>query len=179
MVREHERGSSAVQAANDGAAMLTLETTVNGRLVRAEIEPRTLLLDFLRDQLGLTGAKRSCDLQVCGACTVLLDGRPVSACCTLAYEANGREVLTIEGLARYGELHPIQHAFIERTAIQCGFCTPGMILTTKALLDEHPNPTREDILSYLGGNLCRCTGYWMILEAVEDAAQRLAQEAHG
>ncbi|GIW03873.1 MAG: (2Fe-2S)-binding protein [Thermomicrobiales bacterium] len=178
MVREHERGPSVVQVANDGTARLMLETTVNGRPVRAEIEPRTLLLDFLRDRLGLTGAKRSCDLQVCGACTVLLDGRPVSACCTLAYEANGRKVLTIEGLARFGELHPIQQAFIERTAIQCGFCTPGMILTTKALLDEHPNPTREDILAYLGGNLCRCTGYWMILEAVEDAARRLAQEAH-
>lgn len=179
MDREREHGSSAVQTPDGDTAMLTLETTVNGRPVRAEIEPRTLLLDFLRDRLGLTGAKRSCDLQVCGACTVLLNGRPVSACCTLAYEAHGHEVLTVEGLARYGELHPIQQAFIERTAIQCGFCTPGMILTTKALLDEHPNPSREDILTYLGGNLCRCTGYWMILEAVEDAAQRLAQEAHG
>lgn len=154
---------------------LALSMTVNGRPVEIEIEPREMLLDVLRDRLGLTGAKRSCDLQVCGACTVLLDGTPVSSCCTLAYEAKGREVTTIEGLAQYGPLHPIQEAFIERGAIQCGFCTSGMILSAKALLAENPHPTREEITAYLSGNLCRCTGYWNIIDAVEDAARRLAE----
>lgn len=153
---------------------MTLTMRVNGRPVALEIEPRAILLDVIRDRLGLTGAKRSCDSQVCGACTVLLDGRPVSACCTLAYEANGRTVETIEGLAGSDGLHPIQQAFVDRVAIQCGFCTPGFVLTTKALLAENPAPTREEIEHYLGGNLCRCTGYWNILAAVEDAAARIA-----
>jgi carbon-monoxide dehydrogenase small subunit len=152
---------------------ILLETIVNGRPVSLEIEPRAMLLDVLRDGLGLTGAKRSCDTQVCGACTVLLDGSPVSSCCTLAYEAGGREVETIEGLAGPDALHPIQQAFVERAAIQCGFCTPGFVLTTKALLAENPRPPRSEIEAYLGGNLCRCTGYWNILDAVEDAAGRL------
>jgi carbon-monoxide dehydrogenase small subunit len=153
---------------------MTLTMRVNGRSVTLEIEPRAILLDVIRDRLGLTGAKRSCDSQVCGACTVLLDGRPVSACCTLAYEANGRAVETIEGLAGPDGLDPIQQAFVDRVAIQCGFCTPGFVLTTKALLAENPAPTREEIEHYLGGNLCRCTGYWNILAAVEDAAARIA-----
>jgi carbon-monoxide dehydrogenase small subunit len=153
---------------------MSLAMRVNGRPVTLEIEPRAILLDVIRDRLGLTGAKRSCDSQVCGACTVLLDGRPVSACCTLAYEANGRAVETIEGLAGPDGLHPIQQAFVDRVAIQCGFCTPGFVLTTKALLAENPSPTREEIEHYLGGSLCRCTGYWNILAAVEDAAGRMA-----
>lgn len=153
--------------------MIPVAMTVNGRPVSLAIEPRTILLDLLRDRLGLTGAKRSCDTQVCGACTVLLDGRPVSSCCTLAYEADGRGVETIEGLAGPAGLHPIQQAFVDRAAIQCGFCTPGFVLTTKALLAEHPNPSRDEIEAFLGGNLCRCTGYWNILEAVEDAAERM------
>ena len=153
---------------------MMLAMRVNGRPVTLEIEPRAVLLDVIRDRLGLTGAKRSCDSQVCGACTVLLDGRPVSACCTLAYEANGRAVETIEGLAGPDGLDPIQQAFVDRVAIQCGFCTPGFVLTTKALLAENPSPTREEIEHYLGGNLCRCTGYWNILAAVEDAAARIA-----
>jgi carbon-monoxide dehydrogenase small subunit len=156
----------------DPAKML-LKTTVNGRLVSLEIEPRAILLDVLRDELGLTGTKRSCDTQVCGACTVLLDGSPVSACCTLAYETDCREVETIEGLAGPDRLHPIQQAFVDQVAIQCGFCTPGFVLTTKALLTENPRPTRSEIENYLGGNLCRCTGYWNILDAVADAAGRL------
>jgi aerobic carbon-monoxide dehydrogenase small subunit len=127
----------------------------------------------LRDRLTLTGAKRSCDSQVCGACTVLLDGQPVSACCTLAYEADGRAVDTIEGLSSPDGLHPIQQAFVDRAAIQCGFCTPGFVLTTKALLAENPKPTREEIEAFLGGSLCRCTGYWNIIEAVEEAAGRM------
>ncbi|MEA2529495.1 MAG: hypothetical protein QOF33_2904 [Thermomicrobiales bacterium] len=154
---------------------LTLRLTVNDRPVEAVVEPRTMLLDLLRGHLGLTGAKRSCDLQVCGACTVLVDGTPVSSCCTLAYEANGKAVETIEGLARYGELHPIQDAFIRSAALQCGFCTSGMILATKALLAENPHPTHDDIKAYLSGNLCRCTGYWNIIEAVEEAARLMAE----
>ena len=157
--------------------MTTIALTVNGRPVQLEIEPREMLLDVLRDRLGLTGAKRSCDLQVCGACTVLLDGEPVSACCTLAYEAGGRSIETIEGLADGAELHPIQAAFIENVAIQCGFCTSGMVLTTKALLAENPEPSESEIKSYLSGNLCRCTGYWNIVNAVSDAARRLREAA--
>src|SRR5215210_1720615 len=111
-----------------------LQMTVNGQAVDLEIEPREMLLDVIRDRLGLTGAKRSCDLQVCGACTLLVEGNPVSSCCTLAYEAHGKRVETVEGLARYGTLHPIQQAFIDKGALQCGFCTSGMMLTTKALL---------------------------------------------
>ena len=157
--------------------MTTIALTVNGRPVQLEIESREMLLDVLRDRLGLTGAKRSCDLQVCGACTVLLDGEPVSACCTLAYEAGGRSIETIEGLADGAELHPIQAAFIENVAIQCGFCTSGMVLTTKALLAENPEPSESEIKSYLSGNLCRCTGYWNIVNAVSDAARRLREAA--
>jgi carbon-monoxide dehydrogenase small subunit len=150
---------------------MKLQTTINQRPFEIEIEPQTILLDLLRDQLGLTGAKRSCDLQVCGACTVLVDSVPVSACCTLAYETAGKTVETIEGLSRNGQLHPIQEAFVNSAALQCGFCTPGMILATKALLAENPNPTKEEIQAHLSGNLCRCTGYWAIIEAVEEAAK--------
>jgi len=150
--------------------------TVNGRPVEAWIEPRELLLDFLRDRLGLTGAKRSCDVQVCGACTVLVDGEPVSACCFLAYEARGRSVVTIEGLARAGGLHPLQEAFVEHAAVQCGFCTPGMILTGLTLLREIPAPTADQVRRYLKGNLCRCTGYWKIIDAVVDGGRRMAAQ---
>ena len=163
-------------AVGDDSAQLRIVVKVNGHSVEATIEPRELLLDFLRDRMGLTGAKRSCDVQVCGTCTVLLNGRPVSACCTLAYEARDRELLTIEGLTKGDELHPLQQSFVEQTALQCGFCTPGMILTTKSLLEEIPHPTRRQIQRYLKGNLCRCTGYWNILEAVEQAARRLQPE---
>jgi carbon-monoxide dehydrogenase small subunit len=155
---------------------LPFRLTVNGRDVETTIEPRETLLDFLRDRLGLKGAKRSCDVQVCGTCTVLLDGQPVSSCCTLAYEARGCQVITIEGLSQAGELHPIQAAFIRQTGLQCGFCTPGMILTAKSLLDQVPNPTPEQIRNQMEGNLCRCTGYWNILEAVEEAARTMAAQ---
>jgi aerobic-type carbon monoxide dehydrogenase small subunit (CoxS/CutS family) len=151
---------------------MPIRLTVNGRVVETEIEPREMLLDFLRDRLGLTGAKRSCDVQVCGACTVLLDGVPVSACCTLAYEARDRKVTTIEGLEVDGKLHFLQEAFISNTAVQCGFCTSGMILTVSSLLEENPQPTREEIRAHLRGNLCRCTGYWNIFEAIETAIEQ-------
>jgi aerobic carbon-monoxide dehydrogenase small subunit len=167
------RWGRQVSATTDNPPLILLETTVNGRPISLEIEPRAIILDVLRDDLGLTGAKRSCDTQVCGACTVLLDGSPISACCTLAYEAGGRELETIEGLAGPDGLHPIQQAFVDRVAIQCGFCTPGFVLATRALLAENPRPTRTEIEDFLGGNLCRCTGYWNILDAVADAAEHL------
>jgi aerobic carbon-monoxide dehydrogenase small subunit len=159
-----------------GAELMRLSLTVNDQLVEVMIEPSTMLLDFLRDTLGLKGVKRSCDLQVCGVCTVLLDGVPVSSCCTLAYEAQGKTVTTIEGLGKYGQLDPVQQAFVNASAVQCGFCTPGMVLATKALLAENPSPSREEIKQYLSGNICRCTGYWNILDAVEEAARLTAEQ---
>jgi carbon-monoxide dehydrogenase small subunit len=158
---------------------IAIELTVNGQPVSTTIEPRTTLLDFIRDHLGLTGAKRSCDLQVCGACTVLIDGYPVSSCCTLAYEANGRTVTTIEGLSRHGSLDPVQQAFIETGAVQCGFCTSGMVLSAKSLLAENPSPSREEIAAYLSGNLCRCTGYWRIIDAVQLAGEKIRASGQG
>jgi carbon-monoxide dehydrogenase small subunit len=129
-----------------------------------------MLLDLLRDRLSLKGVKRSCDLQVCGACTILVDGHAVSSCTYLAYEARGADVLTIEGLADGNTLHPMQQAFIDNGALQCGFCTPGMILAAKSLLDETPRPSEEKVKEYMEGNICRCTGYRKILEAILDAA---------
>jgi carbon-monoxide dehydrogenase small subunit len=155
---------------------IELAFMVNGRAERLTLEPRETLLQVLRDRLGLYGAKESCNQQVCGACTVLLDGLAISACSVLAYEARGREVLTIEGLAAEGRLHPIQQAFVDHAALQCGFCTPGMILAAKALLDDVADPTEEEVRHGLAGNICRCTGYVKIIEAVMDAADRLGRE---
>ena len=143
-----------------------IRLTVNGRPVTLEVRPEALLLDVLRDRLQLQGARRSCDMQVCGACTVLVDGAPVSACTYLAVEADGREVLTVEGLADADRLDPLQEAFIEHGAVQCGFCTAGMLLTAKALLAEEPSPSPARVAEYLRGNLCRCTGYRKILDAI-------------
>lgn len=154
---------------------ITVETTINGQRVTERVEARRMLLDFIRDDLGLKGTKRSCDSQVCGACTVLVNGLPVSSCCTLAYEARGKQVTTIEGLSRNGALDPVQEAFIAESAIQCGYCTPGMILAVKALLAETPDPTRDEIEATLSSNLCRCTGYWNIIDAVERVAARLKE----
>ncbi|MGH7313858.1 MAG: (2Fe-2S)-binding protein [Candidatus Rokuibacteriota bacterium] len=147
-----------------------IRLVVNGQPRDLEVAPQALLLDVLRDRLDLKGAKRSCDTQVCGACTVLVDGLAVSACTYLAVEADGRAVLTVEGLAEGDRLHPIQQAFVEHGAVQCGFCTAGMLLTAKALLDEAPAPLREDVLHELRGSLCRCTGYRKIVEAILAAA---------
>jgi carbon-monoxide dehydrogenase small subunit len=149
--------------------------TLNGRLQELDVEPHELLLDVIRDRLGLTGAKRSCDVQVCGACTLLVDGRPVSACTTLAFEVRGRSVMTIEGLAENGKLHPLQQAFIEHGGFQCGFCTPGMILAAKALLDENPRPTEEELKHFMHGNICRCTGYKKIIESIMAAAKNMSE----
>ena len=140
--------------------------TVNGRRVEIDVPAHALLLDVLRDRLDLKGAKRSCDLQVCGACTVLVDGAPVSACTYLAVEADGREVLTVEGLGSEDALHPLQQSFIDHGAVQCGFCTSGMLLSAVALLDEEPSPTEADVMHHLRGNLCRCTGYRKIVDAI-------------
>lgn len=130
------------------------------------VEPRMTLLDVLRDNLGLTGTKKACDLGNCGSCTVLLDSKPVVSCLLLAVDAQGRDILTIEGLAKNGQLHPLQQAFIDYTALQCGFCTPGMLLSAKALLDSNPEPTEDEVKEAISGNLCRCTGYGNIVEAI-------------
>ena len=143
---------------------------VNGQKYDVIIEPHMLLVDVLRDSLGLTGTKYACGAGDCGACTVLIDGKPSLSCLTLAITARDKSILTIEGLAQGGELHPIQQAFVETGAIQCGFCTPGMTLSVKALLDEEPEPTRDEISNAIAGNLCRCTGYVKIIDAVESAA---------
>jgi carbon-monoxide dehydrogenase small subunit len=147
-----------------------LDVIVNGQQHVLTVPYNALLLDVLRERLGLTGAKRSCDVEICGACTVLIDGVPVSACTTLAWEARGRRVETVEGLAQADGLHPIQQAFIDRFALQCGYCTPGMLMATRALLEEVPAPTEAEIRHYLSGNVCRCTGYHAIVEAVQAAA---------
>ena len=149
---------------------MNFELTVNGTRRALDLAPQELLLDVLRDRLDLRGAKRSCEVQVCGACTVLLDGDPVSACCTLAADAEGREVLTIEGLADQPEFTAIADAFTHHAALQCGFCTPGLVLTVKALLDSTALSGPDEIAQQLSGNLCRCTGYRGILEAVCELA---------
>ncbi len=147
--------------------------TINGELNRFLIRTNTFLLDLLRDELGLTGAKRGCNKGECGSCTVLLDGRPVRSCLFPAVMADGRQVVTIEGLeGPGGKLHPLQEAFIQQGAIQCGFCTPGMILTAKGLLDENPNPAEEEIRRAISGNICRCTGYVKIIDAIRTVARK-------
>jgi aerobic carbon-monoxide dehydrogenase small subunit len=150
----------------------SLACTVNGRPVALEVPAHALLLDVLRERLGLKGAKRSCDMQVCGACTVLVDGAPVSSCTYLAVEADGAEVLTVEGLGDGDTLDPLQEAFIEHGAVQCGFCTSGMLMSARALLAEDPAPTRERVAHYLRGNLCRCTGYGKVIDAIVACGRR-------
>ena len=150
--------------------MSRVETTVNGVRREAEVEPRQLLVYFLREQLGLLGAHVGCDTTSCGACTVLLDGESVKSCTVLAAQAHGHEVTTIEGLARNGELHPVQQAFHEHHGLQCGYCTPGMVMAAVSLLREQPNPSEDEIRKALEGNLCRCTGYVNIVRAVKAAA---------
>jgi aerobic carbon-monoxide dehydrogenase small subunit len=139
---------------------------VNGEEHELQIEPNRLLLQTLREDVGLTGTKEGCSIGVCGACSVIVDGRLVSSCLTLALACNGKEITTIEGLATDGKLHPLQQAFIEFGGFQCGICTPGQIMAAKALLDENPKPTEEEVKEWMSGNLCRCTGYYKILESV-------------
>jgi carbon-monoxide dehydrogenase small subunit len=146
---------------------------INGRPYEGDVEPRTLLSDFIRHQAGLTGTKVGCEQGVCGACTVQLDGEPVRSCLMLAVQANRRTLRTVEGLSANGELHPLQRAFNEAHALQCGFCTPGFLMSMEAFLREHPDAGDEELREALAGNLCRCTGYLGIIEAVEHAAREL------
>ena len=156
---------------------MKLEITLNGKPWQVDCEPQETLAEVLRNTLNLNGTKVSCEVQVCGACTVLVDGAPVSACTYLAYEARGKSVMTIEGLEKPdGTLHPLQQAFIDEFAFQCGYCTPGMIMSAKALLDENPNPTRDEIIHHMDGNICRCTGYVPIVAAIQRAAEVMSKE---
>lgn len=170
----HDRATAAPGPTEDGRQALTLR--VNGREYRLRIRAHHTLLEVLRSELKLFGMREACGVGMCGACTVLVDGKTASACLLLAPMAAGKELLTIEGLEQPdGRLHPIQQAFIDHTAFQCSYCTPGFILTTKALLEENPQPTKEEARSYLAGNLCRCGSYVKILDAVMDVKDRLAR----
>lgn len=153
-----------------------IELNINGDVHEILVATHHTLLEVLRDQLGLMGTKRGCDLGACGACTVLLDGEAYLSCLMLAVDATGKQVLTIEGLSEAGDLHPLQSAFVDQGALQCGFCTPGMILTAKAILDEEKHPTEEVIKQKMAGNLCRCTGYKKVVEAVMNVAEESGQE---
>jgi len=149
----------------------TVRVTINGRPYEEDVEPRILLSHFLRENIGLTGTHVGCVIGECGACSVLLDGKVVKSCLHFAVQADGREVTTIEGLAEDGELNPVQEAFVKNYAFQCGYCTPGMVITSHALLQRNPNPSDEEIRKALAGNLCMCTGYVQIVDAVKDAAK--------
>jgi aerobic carbon-monoxide dehydrogenase small subunit len=153
--------------------MRTIKLTLNGASVSLEIEDNRLLIEFLREDMKLTGTKESCGVGVCGACTVLLDGKPISSCLALAVHADGCTVTTIEGIADGDRLHPLQESFLEHGGFQCGICTPGQILAAKALLDANPHPTRAEIRHWMMGNLCRCTGYYKIIESIAAAAGRV------
>ncbi len=150
---------------------------VNGTDYRLSIEPRRTLLEVLREHLGLTGTKKSCNEGNCGACTVLMDGRPVASCLVLAIDAQGKKILTIEGLSEGEKLHPIQEAFLKHGAIQCGFCTPGMVMSAKAFLDENPEPTTTEIRKAISGNLCRCTGYQHIVDSIMAASKMMQKKS--
>jgi carbon-monoxide dehydrogenase small subunit len=154
----------------------TISVTVNGKTQQSEVEPRTLLVHYLRDTLGLTGTHIGCDTSQCGACTVLIDGVSVKSCTVLAVQAEGAQITTIEGLAQDGKLHPIQEGFWEKHGLQCGFCTPGMIMSACDLLKQNPNPSEEEIRHGLEGNMCRCTGYHNIVKAVQYAAAKMRGE---
>lgn len=149
---------------------MEIKFNLNGKDTVCEIKPGTRLLDMLREDLLLTGTKEGCGIGECGACTVIVDGKAVNSCLTLAASVDGKHVLTIEGIAQDGELAPIQKAILAHHALQCGFCTPGIVMSAKALLDENPNPTREQIKTAIEGNICRCTGYQQVVEAIEDVA---------
>jgi carbon-monoxide dehydrogenase small subunit len=153
---------------------LTINTTINGKSVSADADPSTSLLDFLRDTLNLKGTKLCCNTGECGACTIIFNGKPINTCVTLAADANGAEIMTIEGLADGDKLHPVQQAFIDTGAVQCGYCTPGYIISVKALLDRTTKPSAEEIEEAVSGNICRCTGYTKIVDASQLAADRMA-----
>ena len=149
-----------------------LHTTINGRHYAIETPPNQTLLDLLREQIGLTGTKRGCEIGECGACTVLVDGVPVNSCLVLAPQVEGKAILTVEGIAEGDHLTPLQEAFIDHEAVHCGFCTPGMLMSARGLLNDHPSPSEQEIRLAIAGNLCRCSGYVQIVEAIKDAADR-------
>lgn len=149
---------------------------INGKDHHSEVEPRLLLVHYLRDTLGLTGTHVGCETSLCGACTVLLDGKAVKSCTMLAVQADGASITTIEGLATNGNLHPVQEGFWEKHGLQCGYCTPGMIITASALLESNPNPTEDEIRESIAGNICRCTGYQHIVDAIQYAAKKMKSE---
>ncbi len=157
------------------AAELKIRLKINGEEREAEVEPRLLLVHLIRETLGLTGTHIGCDTSNCGACTILLDGKPIKSCTIFAVQADGREVLTVEGLAKDGELHPIQEGFWQEHGLQCGFCTPGMLMTGYDLLQRNVNPSEDEIRQAISGNLCRCTGYVNIVKSVEYAARKLQE----
>lgn len=152
-----------------------LKLHVNQRTYNLEVYPSQNLRDVLREELGLTGTKEGCSTGNCGACTVIMDGMSVKSCLVLALQADGKEILTVEGLSTNGQLHPLQESFIDKQAVQCGYCTPGMLMSAKALLDQNPHPTEEEVRDSLHGNICRCTGYVKIVEAVLDASEKIGQ----
>ena len=152
-----------------------INVTINGKAYEADVESRLLLVHFLRENLSMTGTHIGCDTTSCGACTVQLNGKPVKSCTVLAVQADGMEVKTVEGLAQNGKLHPIQEGFHEKHGLQCGFCTPGMMMTSSALLEQNPHPTEDEIRRAISGNLCRCTGYMNIVKAVQYAADKMAE----
>jgi aerobic carbon-monoxide dehydrogenase small subunit len=154
----------------------TIRMRVNGKDYTADVPSQRLLIDYLRYDLGLTGTKEGCSVGVCGACTVVMDGVLVSSCLTLTVLADGKEITTVEGLAQDGKLHPVQQAFIDYGGFQCGICTPGMVVAAKALLDQNQNPSDDDIKDWMMGNLCRCTGYYKIIESIRGAATRMQTE---
>ncbi|HZD52506.1 MAG TPA: (2Fe-2S)-binding protein [Woeseiaceae bacterium] len=156
---------------------LPISITVNGELYERSVEPRTLLVQFIREQLGLTGTHIGCDTTYCGACTVLMNGLPVKSCTVLAVQADGEEVRTVEGLETGGKLHPVQQAFSEHHGLQCGYCTPGMLMSAVYLLENKPDPSREDIRKGIQGNVCRCTGYSNIFTAISEASKKMREGA--
>ena len=156
--------------------LIPIDVTINGKRYQVDVEPRLLLVEFIRERIGLTGTHVGCDTSYCGACTVLLNGETIKSCTTLAVQADGATVLTVEGLETADGLHPLQQSFREHHALQCGYCTPGMLLSSYALLEENPDPSRDDIRKRLSGNICRCTGYQNIYTAVEEAS-KLYKEA--
>lgn len=160
---------------SDSSETLGIEITVNGKLFRREVEPRLLLVDFIREYLMMTGTHVGCDTSYCGACTLILNGEAIKSCTLLAVQADGGDVITVEGLEQDGQLHPLQQAFSECHGLQCGYCTPGMLMSSLALLAENPDPSVKDIRKRLSGNVCRCTGYQNIIKSVQSAAKQLQE----
>ncbi len=169
----------AASLSTRSAPVVRIQVTVNGSPISAEVEPRTLLVHFLREVVGLTGTHIGCDTSHCGACTVHLDGKPVKSCTVLAVQANGRQVRTVEGLEVDGKLSAVQEAFVEAHGLQCGFCTPGMMMTATALLARNPNPTEPEVRDAIRGNLCRCTGYVNIVKAIQLAGKKMQANPTG